>query len=157
MAALPNNSDLIELLSSLVEDRIRFLVVGGHAVAKHGEPRYTKDVDLWIDNSIKNATQVFQTLRDFGAPIATITPEFFTFDDHFLKLGKEPFRVDIICGMEGLTFADAWKRKVCGDLFGVKTWFISIGDLIRLKTIAGRPQDNLDVQRLRAQLRSKKT
>jgi hypothetical protein len=153
MAIPPLNSDLTELLSSLAAGRVRFLVVGGHAVAKYGEPRYTKDVDLWVDNSIPNAKKVFSALREYGAPVATISSEFFTFDDHFLKLGREPFRVDIICGMRGLSFNSAWKRRVRGELFGLMVNFIGLDDLLTLKRLAGRPQDKLDIEKLRARRR----
>jgi predicted nucleotidyltransferase len=145
----PSTSDLIELLSSLVEEKIRFLIVGGYAVAKHGFPRYTKDVDIWIDNSLSNANKVYLVLKHFGAPVSSISPDFFSFEDHFLKLGREPLRVDIICGMEALDFKSAWKNRVRGNIFGVKVNFISVKDLIILKKHANRPQDLADIAALK--------
>jgi len=146
---LPSTSDLIELLSSLVDEKVKFLIVGGYAVAKHGSPRYTKDVDIWIDNSPLNAKKVYSVLKSFGAPVSSISPEFFSFEDHFLKLGREPLRVDIICGMEALTFTSAWKNRVKGSLFGVRVNFIAVKDLIALKKQAGRPQDIADIAALK--------
>jgi len=145
----PSTSDLIELLSSLVEEKIRFLIVGGYAVAKHGSPRYTKDVDIWIDNSLLNASKVYLVLKNFGAPVSSISPDFFSFEDHFLKLGREPLRVDIICGMEVLDFRSAWTNRVKGNIFGVKVNFISVKDLIILKKHANRPQDLADIAALK--------
>jgi predicted nucleotidyltransferase len=148
MAHRSQNSDLIELLSYLADEKVKFLIVGGHAVAKYGEPRYTKDVDIWIDNSRQNAIRVFNALKKFGAPVSSISADFFTFEDQFLKLGKEPLRVDIICGMEALSFKDAWNRKVKGVLFGEKVFFISLKHLVTLKKHAARPQDLADVASL---------
>jgi len=144
-----NNSDLIELLSSLVESKVKFLIVGGHAVAKYGEPRYTKDVDIWIECSEANAKKVYSVLQNFGAPVDSVTYKFFTFEDHFLKIGREPLRVDIICGMQGLAFSAAWPRRNRGSLFGVRVWFVSLDDLLTLKNLANRPQDLLDVAMLK--------
>jgi len=148
MAGNDRNSDLTELLSKLVADRVRLLIVGGHAVAKYGEPRYTKDVDIWVDNTPKNAELVYTALKEFGAPVAQLTPEFFTFEDHFLKIGREPLRVDIICGMGRLKFVEAWERREKGELFGVRVNFVSLKDLLTLKRFAGRPQDKADISNL---------
>jgi len=143
------NSDLIELLSSLVEEKVRFLIVGGYATSFHYEPRFTKDFDIWIDNSDKNAEKIYGILKEFGAPVSSINSNFFTFEDHFLKMGKDPTRIDIICGMKGLKFGDAWRAKVKGSLFGVKLHYISIEHLILLKKKAGRPQDLVDIGNLK--------
>lgn len=139
---------MIELLLCLAEEKVKFLIVGGHAVAKYGEPRYTKDLDIWIDNSELNASRVYRALKKFGAPIGSISENFFTFEDQFLKIGKEPLRVDIICGMEKLSFKDAWKDKVKGIIFGEKVYYISLKHLIKLKKHAGRPQDLVDIANL---------
>lgn len=155
MAQKSNNSDLIELLLCLAEERVRFLIVGGHAVAKYGEPRYTKDVDIWIDNSRTNAIRIYRALKNFGAPVASISEEFFTFEDQFLKIGKEPLRVDIICGMEVLSFKDAWKCKQRGSIFNQQVYYISLKHLIKIKKHAGRSQDLADIENL-SRIRKKK-
>jgi predicted nucleotidyltransferase len=148
MATKKANSDLIELLSSLVEEKVKFLIVGGYALAYHYEPRFTKDIDIWIDNSVSNAKKVYGVLKEFGAPVSSIDYSYFTFEDHFLKMGKDPTRIDIICGMEVLAFGDAWKAKVKGKLFDVPVNYISLDHLILLKKKAGRPQDLVDVKNL---------
>ena len=140
---------MIELLSSLVEKKVRFLIVGGYALAYHYEPRYTKDIDIWIDNKPSNAKLVYSVLEEFGAPIKSITSDFFTFDDHFFKMGKAPLRVDFICGMDALEFSKAWKSKKKGTLFGVPLFFIGLDELIILKKAAGRPQDLVDLGNLK--------
>ncbi len=146
---------MIELLSSLVEEKVKFLIVGGYALAFHHEPRYTKDIDIWIDNSRKNARLVYKVLRDFGAPVDSIDEEFFTFSDHFLKLGKEPMRVDFICGMGVLEFSTAWKNKVKGKLLGINVNYVGIKDLLLLKKSAGRPQDLVDIANLKKTMKKK--
>lgn len=131
------------------------MIVGGYALAFHHEPRYTKDIDIWVDNSKQNAIKVYNVLKNFGAPVSSITYEYFTFNDHFLKIGKDPMRVDIICGMEALEFSKAWRNKIKGKLFGVNINYINIDDLIILKKKAGRPQDLVDISSLKKVLKIK--
>ena len=142
------NSDLIELLRVFRDSEVRFLVVGGYAVMKYTEPRATKDIDLWIDTTLENARKVYRALAQFGAPLGDYTPEDFTDPNSFFQIGVT-FRVDLITSMPaGLTFADAWGRRVVGHLHGQEVPFIAIGDLIVSKRATGRPQDQLDVKNL---------
>src|SRR5260370_1793958 len=120
------NSDLLQFLSVFRDSEVRFLVVGGYAVMKYTEPRATKDIDLWIDTTLENAQLVYRALARFGAPLADYTPEDFTDPDTFFQVGVK-FRVDLITSMPaGLSFADAWERRVVGNLHGQEVPFIAI-------------------------------
>ena len=115
---------------------------------KYTEPRATKDIDLWIDTTMENAERVYAALARFGAPLAEYTPRDFTDPNTFFQIGVK-FRVDLITSMHaGLTFSDAWARRVIGRLHGKEVPFISMEDLITVKRATGRPQDLLDLQNL---------
>lgn len=142
------NSDFKELLSILNEAKVRYLVVGGYAVMEYTEPRYTKDLDIWVSRDRDNAERVYGALKQFGAPLSNITVEDFTDPNIVYHMGRPPARVDILMGLTGLDFESAWGRRVEGSYGEVKTQFLSIEDLIVNKRATGRPQDLLDVESL---------
>jgi predicted nucleotidyltransferase len=142
------NSDLIEFLGVFQESEVRFLVVGGYAVMKYTAPRATKDIDLWIDTTLEDEERVYQALARFGAPLSGYTPEDFTDPKFFFQIGVT-FRVGLITPMRaGVSFADAWERRVIGNFHSQEVPFISIEDLIASKRAAGRLQDQLDLKNL---------
>lgn len=143
------NSDFKELLSTFNDKRVRYLVVGGYAVIKYSEPRYTKDLDLWVKADEPNAAAVFAALRVFGAPLTGLTENDFAHEGYFYQLGIPPVRVDILMSIPGLTFEAAWPRRVEVDFDGVTVQFISKQDLITSKLATGRPQDLLDAENLK--------
>jgi len=147
---LQSRSDFRDLLSILVEDEVRFLVVGGFAVMKYTEPRFTKDLDLWTDPTPVNAEAVFNALRKFGAPLTNVQPGFFVEPGNFYQIGVYPVRVDILTSMAGdLPFDEAWQRRQLAGLFGVPCIpFVCKEDLIFLKRAAGRDEDLLDLKHL---------
>ncbi len=140
------NSDFKELLSVLADNQVKYLIVGGYAVAEHAEPRYTKDIDIWVEASPENATRVFQALREFGAPLRGMTEDDFAHEGYFYQMGIPPARVDILMSISGVKFESAWNNRVEREYGGVKALFISKSDLITAKLAAGRPQDLLDAQ-----------
>jgi hypothetical protein len=142
------NSDFKELLKTFNNYQVKYLVVGGYAVIKYAEPRYTKDIDLWINAEKDNATAVSQALRAFGAPLIGLTEDDFAREGYFYQMGVPPVRVDILMSIPGLKFAQAWERRVMVDFDGVMVPFISKRDLITSKIAAGRPQDLIDAQLL---------
>lgn len=142
------NSDFSELLQALNGEGVDYLVIGGYAVGKHTEPRYTKDLDIWIRNSRENAERVFRALAEFGAPLSNVSIEDFTDPEMIYQIGIEPSRIDILAGIQGLSFTDCWERKVEAFLDDIDTHFISIDDLIANKRSVGRRQDLLDVDAL---------
>ncbi len=142
------NSDFSDLLKLFKSCRVRYLIVGGHAVMKYTEPRYTKDLDVWIEPSAKNARAVFKALRQFGAPLARLTDSDFAKEGFFYQMGRPPARVDILMSIEGVRFADAWPKRVNTDFAGTPAYVISRQDLIANKRSLSRPQDLVDLESL---------
>lgn len=135
------NSDFKDLLAALNDAGAEYLVVGGYAVGKHTEPRYTKDLDVWINNSFENAGLVLAALAAYGAPVKGATPEDFAGKDKFFQIGVEPVRIDVISDLPGVEFPECWKNRVVADVDGLPVNFISLPDLIRNKEMVGRPRD----------------
>jgi len=144
------NSDFSDLLRLFTEHGVRYLVVGGYAVAHYAEPRYTKDLDLWVAADPANARAVFRALAEFGAPLVGLAEADFTDSDSFYQMGVPPSRVDVLMGIPGLTFEDAWEHREEVILGGVPVPFIGRNDLVTAKRAAGRLQDQLDLEALQA-------
>jgi hypothetical protein len=146
MAESPHYRELLQLLN---EFEVEYLIVGGFAVMKYGEPRYTKDLDLWVHNSAQNSQRVVEALRKFGAPLDHdgITPETFTGKQVVYQIGIAPVRIDILNEITGVEFVNAWKGRVASTFFGVPVHFISLDDLIANKQALGRASDLKDLLR----------
>ncbi len=142
------NSGFSDLLQSLNDNRVRYLVIGGYAVVQYAEPRFTKDLNVWISTDAANAEAVYKALREFGAPLAELTAKDFAEDGYFFQMGVPPVRVDVLMGIPGVQFDECWQRRTEIDFDGLKVWFISRGDLILAKRAAGRPQDLIDADLL---------
>ena len=142
------NSHFKDLLSALNGCGAKYLVVGGYAVMLYTEPRYTKDLDIWVEPSIDNAARVFRALAEFGAPLAGIHSEEFAAPDLIYQLGMPPNRVDILTSISGVDFEDAWGRRTEAEFGEIRTRFISLGDLIANKRATGRATDLVDCERL---------
>ena len=114
---------------------------------KYGEPRYTKDLDVWVGNSPQNSQKVVEALRRFGAPLDHdgITPQTFTEKQVVYQIGIAPVRIDVLTEITGVKFADAWKNKVASTFFGVPVHFISFDDLVANKRALGRASDLRDL------------
>ncbi|MFH1008062.1 MAG: nucleotidyltransferase [Candidatus Latescibacterota bacterium] len=143
------NSDFRELLNLFEKHDIRYLVVGGYAVMKYSEPRYTKDLDVWIATDPENANSVYIALKEFGAPLANLTATDFTQKDCFYQMGRPPLRVDIMMSIPGVEFEAAWKNRESVELDGLEIPFISRTDLILAKKASSRPQDKIDLEKLK--------
>ncbi len=129
--------DLLRLFNAY---RVKYLIIGGYAVIKYTEPRFTKDLDLWIRADAKNANAVYEALREFGAPLTDLTPADFAKEGYFYQMGIPPVRVDILMSISGLTFDEAWPRRVKANFDGLPVLVIHQQDLIASKLAAGRPQ-----------------
>jgi len=143
------NSEFKELLNLFEKHKVRYLIVGGYAVMKYSEPRYTKDIDVWIATDAENAKLIYIALKEFGAPLANLTPDDFTQKDYFYQMGKPPLRVDIMMSIPGVEFERSWKNRVIVKLDDFDISFISRADLIAAKIASGRPQDNIDAAKLK--------
>jgi hypothetical protein len=144
------DADLRELLASLIAHGVEFLVVGGHAVAFHGYPRFTEDLDLLVRADRENATRVMEALTAFGFGSVGLTADDFVADDRVIQLGRAPNRVDLLTRLWGVDFRDAWTRRVAGELDQIPVSMISREDLIRNKRATARPQDLADAAALEA-------
>ncbi|MBI5757027.1 MAG: hypothetical protein HZA46_00755 [Planctomycetales bacterium] len=142
------NSDFKELLKAFNDCRVRYLLIGGYAVMHYLEPRYTKDLDLWVSTDRKNALAVFRALRLFGAPLAGLTERDFETKGYFYQMGIPPVRVDVMMSAKGMTFETAWKNRNRVEFDGLRISIISRRDLIKLKRAAGRPHDLIDATNL---------
>jgi hypothetical protein len=143
------NEDFLDLLSSFVRADVRFLVVGGYAVAIHGHPRATKDLDLWIESSAANAKRVIRALREFGAPLGSLTAEDLSKPGKGFKMGLPPRRVDLLTEISGVRFDEAWDNHIEASFGnGVACAVIGLDDLLKNKAAARRPQDLADVAAL---------
>jgi len=142
--------DFKDLLRAFNASAVKYLIIGGHALAVHLIPRMTKDLDLFIRSDEENAKAVFRALAQFGAPLEGMSPADFS-DGTTFQIGQEPERIDILQRIDGITFDEAWSNRIEGAIDGeVRAPVISKEDLIRNKLASGRDQDLLDVKRLRA-------
>lgn len=142
------NSDFSDLLNLFKANNVKYMVIGGYAVVQYTEPRFTKDLDLWISTHPKNADAVFNALKEFGAPLEGMSPKDFSEEGYFYQMGVPPVRVDILMGIPGVQFDEAWERRVEVQFDDVSVTIISREDLIQAKRAAGRPQDLLDADSL---------
>ncbi len=142
------NSDFKDLLQCLNESNVRYLVIGGYAVSIHAEPRYTKDLDLWVEASKTNASRLIKALDSFGAPTNSIVEADFAKPGTLFIFGIEPNRVDILNQIKGASFAKAYERRIESEVDDLSFHCIALTDLIRVKKLAGRPQDLADIENL---------
>jgi hypothetical protein len=142
------NPDFRELFQLLNDNKVQYLIVGGYAVAYHGYPRYTKDVDVWISADPKNAVRMEKTLNDFGFESLGLTASDFLEVDTIIQLGYAPNRIDLIMGIPGVAFEECYKNKVEEEVDGVLLNFIDLESLKKSKRASGRPQDLADIDQL---------
>ena len=140
--------DLSEFIECCVAHDVRFLIVGGYAVAAHGHPRYTKDLDVWVWIDTANAGRLLAALDDFGFGSLGLTADDFTRPDSVVQLGHPPKRIDLLTTIDGVRFEDCWPDRVEVDLAGTTAAFIDVDNLIRNKRASGRLQDLADAEAL---------
>ena len=146
---MPASLHFKELLRKLNEHQVKYLVVGAYAVMKYTEPRYTKDFDIWVEPASANAQRVFEALAEFGAPMNEVQVEDFANQELVFQIGIEPLRIDIMMGIKGLEFSDAWPQRVETKFEDVAMNLISKEDLLIAKRALGRPQDLIDADQLK--------
>jgi hypothetical protein len=144
------NSNFSDLLSIFAEHNVRYLIGGGYALMLYCEPRFTKDLDLWVDPSASNAQAVFVALRQFGAPLTGLTSLDFSSPGTYYQIGVAPVRIDILMSIDGVEFSDAWAGREQRQFGGLMANFLCRADLIRNKRASGRLQDLADVEQLLA-------
>ncbi|TXT38385.1 MAG: hypothetical protein FD138_401 [Planctomycetota bacterium] len=142
------SQDFKEFIASLNASRVRYLVVGGYAVAMHGHPRYTKDLDVWVDCTAANAKRMVRAFAEFGFASLGVKASDFEQPDRMLQMGFPPNRIDVLTSLAGVDFATCFKRRVIVEFDGVPVNFIDVENLKANKRAAGRLQDLADVEKL---------
>ncbi len=140
--------DFREFVQSLNDNGVRYLVVGGYAVALHGHPRYTKDLDIWLWLDRDNATSVLAALEQFGFGALGLQPEDFLVADQIIQLGYPPNRIDLLTTLPGVEFAPCYAARVVVEIDGVAVNFIDLQNLRKNKQASGRFQDLADLENL---------
>lgn len=144
------SSDFRDILSELNAAEARYLIVGAYAVAWYAEPRFTKDLDVWVDPAPDNAARVWSALARFGAPLGRLSAAELSEPGVIVQIGVAPSRIDVITTLDGVTFAVAWAARREGRFGGVTAFFIGPDELEHNKRTVGRLQDLEDVRRLAA-------
>jgi hypothetical protein len=141
------HDDLKELIATLQSHNVEFLVVGAHALAFYGRPRFTEDLDLFLRRSAANESALIEALQAFGLPIRpeAIT-RLMTRDRQMVVLGNEPNAVDLLTFLDGVDFEASWEHRVTGELAGIPVYFISREDYIKTKRATGRAKDLRDIE-----------
>ena len=138
------NQDFQEFVELFVAHEVEFLIVGGYALAAHGHPRYTKDLDVWVWLGPENAQRILAAIEEFGFGDLGLTAGDFQEPDVMVQLGREPQRIDILTYASGLQFSEAYKNRVLVKIGKVDVPFISVDDLRTNKMATGRPRDLAD-------------
>jgi len=142
------NPDFRDMLSALSAEGAEFMLVGGYALAAHGLPRATGDMDIWIRRSDENAQRVWRALRQFKAPLSRLTIKDLETPEVVFQIGVAPRRIDILTSIDAVEFDEAWLQRKAVKLEGQEFAVIGREHLIRNKKALGRPQDVADVARL---------
>ncbi len=145
MAANPDFKDLFNIFN---EEQVEYLLAGAHAVIFFSEPRYTKDLDIWVNPTAENAKRVFAALTRFGAPLKNISVTDFCDKEMIYQIGVEPNRIDILMGIAGVEFGPAWVDRVESTYDGIPIHVMGKESLQKAKKASGRPQDLLDLEKL---------
>ena len=139
------NPDFADILSALSAAGVEFLIVGAHALAAHGVPRATGDLDIWVRPTPDNAARTLRALAAFGAPVSDLSVEDLTRPDTVFQMGLPPARIDILSSITGVDFAAAWERRVTVSLAEGEVAVLSRADFIANKRAVGRPKDLADM------------
>lgn len=142
------NDDFTDLLNELLESGARFLVVGAHAMAVHGVPRATGDLDVWVSPEPANAERVWAALRCFGAPIEQlgVARKDFETPGVVVQIGLPPRRIDVLTDVSGLDFEEAWRNRTTHSIDSREVPFLGRDDLLRNKRASGRAKDIADLE-----------
>jgi predicted nucleotidyltransferase len=142
------NDDYKDMLQALLDNGVKFLLVGAYAMGAHGYPRATGDIDIWVESSAENSTRVYRTMAAFGAPLHEIDESTFATQDVVFQIGVAPRRIDIITTISGVGFDDAYLQRQIVEIEGLSIPILSLGDLIKNKRATGRDKDRLDADQL---------
>jgi len=145
------NKDLREFIALLNSTGVKYLLVGGHAVAFHGYPRFTGDTDFLVECSPENAARLETVLHTFGFGDLGLSAKDFLEAETIIQLGRPPGRIDLLTSIDGVAFQEAWERRVVAQLDGLPVSVIGKEDLLANKRTVARPQDIADITKLNEQ------
>jgi len=143
------NEDYRDILFALNAEQVDFILIGAYALAAHGYPRATMDIDIWVMPSPENAKAVLRALKQFGAPLHDLSVEELLRGDTVFQIGVAPRRIDLLTGATGLDFPTAANNAVMRQIDGIDLKVLSIDDLIVNKLATGRPKDQIDAEELK--------
>jgi hypothetical protein len=142
--------DLRDLLKTFIDHDVQFLIVGGYALAVHGHPRATGDLDVWLECSEANASRAYEALRVFGAPLQDLRVEDLSTPGTVYQIGLPPVRIDILTRITGVEFEAAWGDRLDTEIDGLRVPVIGREALLANKRALGRTRDLADVEMLEA-------
>ena len=142
------SEDFRDFIQTLNDNGVQYLVIGGYAVAFHGHPRFTKDLDIWIWMEKDNATRMIQALDQFGFASLGLKEHDFLKPDTFIQLGYPPNRIDLVIGLQGMDFESCYQARIEVEIRELKVNFIDLENLKQTKRLAGRHQDLADLENL---------
>lgn len=143
------NSDFQDLLRLFAKHEVRYLVVGGYAAMHYSQPRFTKDLDLWLEPTPANAARVMRAFGEFGMPLIDVAPADFEQESFQYMVGRAPVLFDFLTSLPGLQFHSCWEIRAIDESEGFPINYLSKQSLITAKTQAGRPQDIADLDEIR--------
>lgn len=141
-------ADYEDLLRSLNKHKVKYCIVGAFALGFYARPRYTKDMDIFVEASKENGAKIIKALKDFGLGTLKLSEDDFTKEKQVIQLGYEPVRIDLLTSIEGCAFNDVWQHKKQGKYGKTKVFFIGLNDLIKNKKALNRKQDQADLELL---------
>jgi len=142
------NQDFLDLLRAFIEGNVRYLIVGAYALAVHGRPRATGDLDVWVDATPENAAKVMSALEQFGAPTTQVSSADFSRPGIVFQMGLPPVRIDVLTTLTGLTFSNAWPGRVQASFGPITVDVIGREAFIQNKRATGRARDLGDLEAL---------
>lgn len=143
------SQDFREFIELLIKNKVEYLVVGGYAVGIHGHPRYTGDLDIWLNASRPNAERILQAVNEFGFSSFNLTRDDFTKPDNVIQLGYPPLRIDLLTQIDGVTFEECFSNRKVITFDDLVVNFIGYDDLLKNKKQSGRPRDIDDINHLK--------
>lgn len=142
------NQDFLEFIELLEAEKVDYLIVGGYAVGLHGFPRYTGDIDFFVEISTENAGRILRVFEKFGFGDIGLTLGDFLEKDFVVAIGREPRKIQVLTGIDGVSFNECFGRKIEVEIGQINMKFIGKDDLIRNKAASGRPKDRIDLEEL---------
>ncbi len=140
------SEDYSDMLRALSDEKVEYILIGAHALAAHGVPRATGDIDFWVSPTPENALAVYRALARYGAPVEQITPQDFETEGIIYQIGVPPYRIDIVTAATGLDFASCYASALQTVYAGFDVRVPCLEDLISNKKATGRPKDFVDVE-----------